>query len=469
VPFEVLINKLGDRVSLYHVSVPEEVTGETVAGAQAKADAAQSAAIAAAAADAASRVATEVAARAAAVTALIDGAPGALDTLNEIATALADDEAAASALTTAVAGKASKSSNLSDLTDPVAARGSLGLGTAATHAHEDYDPAGSAASAIATASADATAKASAAEASAIAAAATDATTKVNAEAAARATAISNAIANLINSAPGTMDTLGEIAALLAADESTAAALATTVALKAPLASPVFTGNPTAPTPSPGDSDTSLATTAFVTGAITDAAPKYGLLSAMPANGATPNGSLYFATDQAGGTLYEQIAGVQTPITVGLANAVTGFAVGPAILSSTFDIKAIGTTPTDVTGLSLSVPASAVRGIMLRFKAEAIMNGGTATANALLRMLLTITDNSNNVLSENGMAITSVALSRNILGSITVEKWLPAPVSAATYKIRAFTAEAVPANWTSAALQPGYGAVGAENYFTAEYK
>jgi len=36
---------------------------------------------------------------------------------------------------------------------------------------------------------------------------------------------------------------------------------------APLASPTFTGNPTAPTPAPGDSDTSIATTAFVQGAI----------------------------------------------------------------------------------------------------------------------------------------------------------------------------------------------------------
>lgn len=36
--------------------------------------------------------------------------------------------------------------------------------------------------------------------------------------------------------------------------------------RAPLASPTFTGNPTAPTPSPGDNDTSIATTAFVTAA-----------------------------------------------------------------------------------------------------------------------------------------------------------------------------------------------------------
>ena len=38
---------------------------------------------------------------------------------------------------------------------------------------------------------------------------------------------------------------------------------------APLANPVFTGNPRGPTPATGDSDTSLATTAFVTGAIAD--------------------------------------------------------------------------------------------------------------------------------------------------------------------------------------------------------
>jgi hypothetical protein len=37
---------------------------------------------------------------------------------------------------------------------------------------------------------------------------------------------------------------------------------------APLASPAFSGNPTAPTPAPGDNDTSLATTAFVHAAIT---------------------------------------------------------------------------------------------------------------------------------------------------------------------------------------------------------
>jgi hypothetical protein len=40
-----------------------------------------------------------------------------------------------------------------------------------------------------------------------------------------------------------------------------------LALKAPLSSPAFTGNPTGPTPAPGDNDVSLATTAFVRAAL----------------------------------------------------------------------------------------------------------------------------------------------------------------------------------------------------------
>jgi len=43
-----------------------------------------------------------------------------------------------------------------------------------------------------------------------------------------------------------------------------------IALKAPIASPTFTGNPTAPTPTAGDNDTSIATTAFVQAALTGA-------------------------------------------------------------------------------------------------------------------------------------------------------------------------------------------------------
>jgi len=50
-------------------------------------------------------------------------------------------------------------------------------------------------------------------------------------------------------------------------ESDITGLVADLAAKAPLASPALTGNPTAPTPSPGDNDTSIATTGFVAAAV----------------------------------------------------------------------------------------------------------------------------------------------------------------------------------------------------------
>lgn len=62
-----------------------------------------------------------------AVNAIVDGAPDLLNTLNELAAAINDDQNYATTLTTALGEKLAKASNLSDLTDASAARTNLGL------------------------------------------------------------------------------------------------------------------------------------------------------------------------------------------------------------------------------------------------------------------------------------------------------------------------------------------------------
>lgn len=69
---------------------------------------------------------------AAAIGALIDAAPGAMDTLNELAAALGDDPNFATTVTNALAGKLSAASNLSDLPNKATSRSNLGLGSMAT-------------------------------------------------------------------------------------------------------------------------------------------------------------------------------------------------------------------------------------------------------------------------------------------------------------------------------------------------
>ncbi|WP_199725344.1 hypothetical protein, partial [Gemmobacter lutimaris] len=61
----------------------------------------------------------------AALAALVNAAPGALNTLDELAAALGDDPNFATTILTAVGARLSKAANLSDLTDPAAARTAL--------------------------------------------------------------------------------------------------------------------------------------------------------------------------------------------------------------------------------------------------------------------------------------------------------------------------------------------------------
>ena len=80
--------------------------------------------------------------------------------------------------------------------------------------------------------------------------------------------VTGAVTDLVGGAPGALDTLNELAAAIDDDASYASGITTSLGLKAPLASPTFTGTPTLPTgtiattQSAGNNSTAVATTAY---------------------------------------------------------------------------------------------------------------------------------------------------------------------------------------------------------------
>ena len=225
-----------------------------------------------------------------AISNLIDGAPAALDTLNELAAAINDDASYAATITTALGLKAPLASPSLTGT-PLAPTAAVDTNTTqiatTAFAKKEADDAEAAAAtdattkvaaeaalrvsgdaaSVATAATDATTKANAAQAAAIAAAATDATTKADAAQAAaiaaaataagsaltsaiatevtnRNTAISGAVSTLVDGAPDLLNTLNEIAAAINDDQNYTTTITTALGTKAPLASPAFTGTVT---------------------------------------------------------------------------------------------------------------------------------------------------------------------------------------------------------------------------------
>jgi hypothetical protein len=95
---------------------------------------------------------------------------------------------------------------------------------------------------------------------------------------------------------------------------TSAAVAPALALKAPLASPTFTGTPAAPTPVPGTSNTQLATTGFVTASFATLASP-----AFTGTPTAPTAALGTNTTQIATTAFALANGARTNITTAAFN------------------------------------------------------------------------------------------------------------------------------------------------------
>jgi len=103
------------------------------------------------------------------------------------------------------------------------------------------------------------------------------------------------LADLVNSAPATLDTLNELATALGNDASFSTTVTNSIALKAPLASPALTGTPTAPTAAVGTDSTQIATTAFVIDQI-DASTQPGALYQTTAPTSPEIGQIWIDSD-----------------------------------------------------------------------------------------------------------------------------------------------------------------------------
>lgn len=150
--------------------------------------------------------------------------------------------------------------------------------------------------------------------------------------------VAAAVAALLNSAPGALDTLDELAAALGDDANFATTVTNALALKAPLASPALSGTPTAPTAAPGTNTTQIATTAFVAAIAALLAPL-----ASPALTGVPT-----APTAAGGTNTTQIA-----TTAFVVAAIA--AISSGVVSFNTRTGAVTLTSGDVTGALTYTP------------------------------------------------------------------------------------------------------------------
>ncbi len=182
---------------------------------------------------------------------VVDAAPGALDTLNELAAALGDDANFSTTITNSIATKAATTYVDAEI---ATVQGEFATAdTNLTTSLQSYADTAEA-DAIATAAADATSKADAAqaaaeataagantslqtametyadtaEADAISTAAADATSKANAAVVTANGYTDTQVAALVDSAPGTLDTLNELAAALGDDANYAASVTSAI-------------------------------------------------------------------------------------------------------------------------------------------------------------------------------------------------------------------------------------------------
>jgi len=206
---------------------------------------------------------------------MIAGAPGLLNSLDEIAAAINDDPAFFTTIASSLSSKAPLASPTFTGTVSGITKSMVGLGSV-DNTSDEAKPISTATqtaldakasnTALSNHEADTTNIHGIADTSVLATATTVATAKseaITAAGTAADTKVSNAVAALTKSSVG----LGNVDNTSDANKPVSSATQTALDLKANLASPTFTGNPIAPTQTTGNDSTRIATTAFVKASI----------------------------------------------------------------------------------------------------------------------------------------------------------------------------------------------------------
>jgi hypothetical protein len=147
-----------------------------------------------------------------------------------------------------------------------------------------------------------------------------------------------AIDALIGGAPGALDTLNELAAAINDDASYASTITTALGLKAPIASPTFTG--TVAIPNVANLETAVvANTAKVTNVSTNLATTTSTTTAIITSSDGTDATIPVATTSVGGVmskaLFDKLDGIEASATADQSNAEIAAAVEAASDSNTF--------------------------------------------------------------------------------------------------------------------------------------
>lgn len=142
--------------------------------------------------------------------------------------------------------------------------------------------------------------------------------------------------------------------------------------------------------------------------------------------------------------------------VAVTSALTiGAEIDSSERATPFDVQAVGTTATDVDGLSVSVPATS-RPYLIRATFMVNYVTGTAAQNAVAGVILILVDDT---VFASPVSVASVqnnqgqiaAATRTYNNSVILERRFEPTATAKHYKIQARLSATIPANWTSVQL------------------